>query len=533
MARNFDMILRNGRIIDGTGNPSYIADIGIIEGVIEKIGPIAEEGMETVDVGGRVVSPGFVDLHNHSDHNILAFPDAENYIMQGVTTSLGGNCGISMMPVNREFRELTKSYLSPFLHPGFKHDWEWKNVRGFCEKIKEQGTTQNVGFLLGHGTVRIAAKGFDSSPVTKNEIGAMKKLLAEGMEEGAFGMSAGLIYSPGSYADTVEISEMAAVVREHGGFFAIHVRNESNLLIESIEEAIRIAEKSGIALHISHLKAGGRPNWGKVHGVLSILEEARSRGVNATCDVYPYVAGMTTITALLPPWVLEGGVDRMIERLSDAGDRKKMIKDFQDSSGDFENWIKTAGWANIRIGGCPPNRKFEGMSLEEILGEGSSDPFDAFFDWLLEIGCNATMILFSLSEGDVDAVIRHPLSCIVSDGWITSPTAGGKPHPRGYGTFPRFLGRYVREKRLFRLEEAIRKITSMPAGIMGLKDRGMIKEGFRADLVVFDPETISDRATFKDPHQFPEGIDMVVVNGKTAVCRGALTGARPGMILKK
>ncbi len=533
MAHNFDIILKNGRIVDGTGNPSYIADVGIRNGKISKIGPISEDASETFDAAGSVVAPGFIDLHNHCDHNILAFPDVENYIMQGVTTSLGGNCGISMMPLNPEFRELAKNYLSPFLHPGFEHDWKWKNVGDFCEKIKESGTTQNVGFLLGHGTLRIAAKGFDSTPATNKEMDVMKKLLAEGMEEGAFGMSAGLIYSPGSYASTDEISGVAAVIREYGGFFAIHIRNESNLMIESIEEAIRIAEKSGVALHVSHLKAGGRPNWGKVHGALAILEEARSRGLNATCDVYPYNAGMTTITALLPPWVLEGGVDRMLERLADAGDRKMMIKDFQDSAAGFENWIKTTGWANIKIGACPSNRRYEGMSLEEIIGEGASDPFEAFFDWLLEVGCNATMILFSLCEGDVDAVIRHPLSCIVSDGWITSPTAGGKPHPRGYGAFPRFLARYVREKRLFRLEEAIRKITSMPAGIMGLKDRGMVKEGFKADLVVFDPETILDKATFTDPHQFPEGIDLVVVNGETAVRKGRLTGARAGMILKK
>ncbi|MDO9508349.1 MAG: D-aminoacylase [Thermovirgaceae bacterium] len=533
MARNFDMILRNGRIVDGSGNPSYVGDIGIIDGVIERIGPISEEAPETVDARGRVVTPGFIDLHNHCDHNILAFPDVENFIMQGVTTSLGGNCGISMMPLNPEFRELAKDYLSPFLHPGFEHDWKWKNVGDFCEKIKESGTTQNLGFLLGHGTLRIAAKGFDSGPPTPEEMKTMKELLVEGMEEGAFGMSAGLIYSPGSYATTDEISEVASIIREYGGIFTIHIRNESNLMIESIDEAICIAEKSGIALHISHLKAGGRPNWGKVHGALAILEEARGRGLNATCDAYPYNAGMTTITALLPPWVLEGGVDRMIARLADAGDRERMTKDFQDRAAGFENWIKTTGWANIKIGGCPSNRRYEGMSLEEIIGENTSDPFGAFFDWLLEIGCNATMILFSLHEGDVDAVIKHPLSCVVSDGWITSPTAGGKPHPRGYGTFPRFLARYVREKRLLRLEEAVRKITSMPAGIMGLKDRGMLKEGFRADLVVFDPETIRDKATFEDPHRFPEGIDLVVVNGETAVRKGTLTGARPGAILKK
>jgi len=533
MSVYFDMVFKNGRIVDGSGNPSYVADIGVKNGEITRIGHINEGAGEVFDARGRVIAPGFIDMHNHCDHTILAFPDVENYIMQGVTTSLGGNCGISMMPITPDFMDLARNYLSPFLHPGYDYGWDWRNVNDYCLKIQENGTIQNLGFLVGHGTLRIAVKGFDGGPALPGDIEAMKKILRESMEEGAFGLSAGLIYSPGSFASTEEMSDVAAVLREYGGFFTIHIRNESNLLIESIEEAIQIAERSGISLHISHLKAGGRPNWGKVHGALAVMEEARERGVNITCDAYPYNAGMTTITALLPPWVLEGGVDRMLSRLADKRERARITESLKNSSAGFENWIGSIGWSNIRIAGCPPDRRYEGMSLQEITGERKSEPDEAFFDWMLEVGGNATMVLFSLYDDDVDTVIQHPLSCVVSDGWITSPKAGGRPHPRGYGTFPRLLGRYVREKKLLRIEDAVRKITSMPASIMGLKDRGLVKEGYKADLVVFDPATILDRATFDDPHRFPEGIDLVMVNGQTAVDKNGLSGIRSGEVLRK
>ena len=527
------MVLKGGRIFDGTGNPSYVADIGITESRITRIGFLEEDAPEIADVRGFAVSPGFIDLHNHSDHTILPFPDAENYIMQGVTTSLGGNCGISMAPLSTDFCKLTRDYLSPFLHHGYEYGWDWKNTGDFSRKVQENGTTQNVGFLVGHGTLRIAVKGFDRGACSPEEMRKMRTLLDEAMEEGAFGLSAGLIYSPGSYASEEELSELTTRIGKKGGFFALHMRNESDQLIESVEEAVRITEKSGAALHISHLKAGGRPNWGKVHGALAVMEEARARGMNVTCDAYPYNAGMTTITALLPPWTLEGGVNAMLSRLGDPGSRKTIIRDLREGVVGFENWLRNIGCSNIRIAACPSARRYEGMTLQEIAREKSPEFHEGFLNWLIEVECNATMVLFSLYEDDVDFVIRHPLSCVVSDGWITSPKAGGKPHPRGYGTFPRFLARYVREKRLLSLEEAVRKITSLPASIMGLKDRGMIREGFRADLVVFDPAKIRDRATFEEPHQFPEGIHSVVVNGRTTVSEGRLTGVRPGNVLRK
>ncbi len=533
MPQHFDMVLKGGRIFDGTGNPSYVADIGITESRIARIGYIEEDASEIADVRGFAVSPGFIDLHNHSDHTILPFPDAENYIMQGVTTSLGGNCGISMAPLSADFCKLTRDYLSPFLHPGYEYGWDWKNTGEFSRKIQENGTTQNVGFLIGHGTLRIAVKGFDRGACSPEEMRKMRALLDEAMEEGAFGLSAGLIYSPGSYASEEELSELTARIGKIGGFFALHMRNESDQLIESVEEAVRITEKSGAALHISHLKAGGRPNWGKVHGALAVMEEARARGMNVTCDAYPYNAGMTTITALLPPWTLEGGVNALLSRLGDPDSRETIIRDLREGAVGFENWLRNIGCSNVGIAACPSARRYEGMTLQEIAREKSPEFHEGFLNWLIEVECNATMVLFSLYEDDVDFVISHPLSCVVSDGWITSPKAGGKPHPRGYGTFPRFLARYVREKRLLSLEEAVRKITSLPASIMRLKDRGMIREGFRADLVVFDPAKIRDNATFEEPHQFPEGIHSVVVNGRKVVSGGCLTGARPGNVLRK
>lgn len=532
MEHSFDVILKGGRILDGTGNPSYVADIGIRDGEIARIGHIHDEAGETTDLCGQVVAPGFIDIHNHCDHTIQAYPDAENYIRQGVTTLIGGNCGISMMPLTADSTAPARQYLSPFLAPGCDYGWDWRNVGGFAEKVEAQGITPNLGFLVGHGTLRLAVKGFAGTALTPGEMDTMKALLAEAMEEGAFGLSAGLIYAPGSYADTAELSGIASLLKAYDGLFAVHVRNESTMLNESIEEAVRVAGESGANLEISHLKAGGRPNWGKVHGALAILEEAREQGINATCDAYPYPAGMTTITALLPPGVLEGGVDRMLERLGDRDSRQAITRELQGTAG-FENWIRNLGFENITIAGCPPAPRYEGMRLADILAERPGDPYEAFFDWMLEIGGDATMVLFSLYEGDVETVLAHPLSCVISDGWITSPRTGGRPHPRGYGTYPRFLGRYVRERRLLRLEEAVRKITSLPARIMGITDRGMVREGYRADLVTFDPAAIRDTATFDDPHRFPEGIDLVMVNGTAAVRRGELTGARPGQIVRR
>jgi len=534
MVEEVDLVIKNGIIVDGTGNPWFRNDIAIKDGKIVKIGKVKEKGEVEIDATGLVVSPGFIDMHNHSDMTILPYPNAESYIMQGVTTAIVGNCGLSMAPINPDKVDLLKRYLGTFLTKDFEYGWDWKTLGEFCKKVEKQGTTINLAPLVGHGTVRIAVKGFDSSEPSKDELEEMKALIAQAMEEGAFGMSTGLIYPPGSYATTEEIIELAKVVGEYGGIYTTHMRNEGKYLIEAVEEAIRIGKEAGVPVEISHHKASGKPNWGKVCATLRLMERARKIGVEVNCDVYPYTAGSTTITALLPTWALEGGVEKMLERLKDKETREKIKTEIEEDKMKGENFLKAAGWCGVLISQCSIE-KYEGKTLEEILKEkGQFDnPYDGFFDWLLEINGDAAMVVFLMDEEDVKTVLSHPLSMVISDSWVTAPTAGGKPHPRTYGTFPRVLGKYVREEKLLSLEEAIRKMTSLPAAKLRLQGRGLIKEGFWADFVIFDSNKIKDKATYQNPHQYPEGIKYVIVNGQIAVENGKLTGKRPGKVIKK
>ncbi len=535
MSEKLDILIRGGKVVDGTGSPWVREDIGIREGRIARIGALDEDGRKTIDAKGMVASPGFVDLHTHNDLTILAHRDAESYIMQGVTTACVGNCGLSLVPVSPDSLGLLKRYLAPFLVSDFEYGWDWKTFREYYEKVEDGGISQNLAPLVGQGSIRLAVKGFDSARASGDEMGAMKQLLEESLEEGAFGMSTGLIYPPGSYSSTEELVELGAVLSRYGAIYATHLRNEGDRLMESLDEAIRIGEANGVGVEISHHKAAGRANWGKVHATLRAMEQARQRGVEINCDVYPYTAGSTTITALLPVWAQEGGVDRMLERLASQEIRSEIRRQIAEGSMEGERLIEGAGWEGIVVGECPSRREFEGKSLASILKErsGSDDLCERFFDWLLEIQGNSTMVLFHMDEDDVKTVMSSPLSSIISDAWVTTPSSGGKPHPRAYGTFPRVLGKYAREERVLTLEDAIRKMTSLPAGKLGLEKRGLIKEDFWADIVVFDPDTIADTATYAEPHQYPKGIEYVIVNGEVVVENGRLTGARPGRVLKR
>ena len=535
MTEELDILIKGGNVLDGTGSPWLRADIGIGDGRISKVGVVAAHAKKTIEASGFVVAPGFVDLHTHNDLTILAHPDAESYVMQGVTTACVGNCGLSIAPANPANLDLLKRYLSPFLVSGFDYGWKWQALSEYYEKVEEQGISQNLAPLVGHGTIRLAVKGLDAGEVSKGEMTAMKRLLEESLDDGAFGMSTGLIYPPGSYSTTEGVVELASVLAKYGALYATHMRNEGNNLLESVEEAIRVGEENGVRVEISHHKAAGKANWGRVNVTLRMMEQARKEGVEINCDVYPYTAGSTTITALLPVWAQEGGVERMLERLQNSEARASMKRGFVEDTMEGENLIKAAGWDGILIGECPSSKKCEGKSLEQILRDKNAlgDPYEGFFDWLVEVGGHSTMILFHMDESDVKTVMSSPLSSIVSDAWVTAPGAGGKPHPRVYGTFPRLLGKYVREEKALSLEDAVRKVTSMPAGKLGLADRGLVKEGFWADIVVFDPDKVIDRATYDDPHQYPEGISCVIVNGQVVVERGTLTGARPGKVLKR
>jgi len=525
MASSFDLVIKGGLVVDGTGNPWLRKDIGITNGKITRLGHITEDSGETIDATGMIVSPGFIDLHNHSDFSILAYPSAESYIMQGVTTAVVGNCGMSLAPLNPDNLALLKRYLSPFLRAGFDYGWEWRTLAEFYQKVEKQGISLNLAPLVGQGTIRLAVKGFDSTGSSAEEMNQMKKLLAQSLEDGAFGMSTGLIYPPGCYSSTEELIELASVLREYGAIYTTHMRNEGDRLIEALEEAIEIAEANGIPIEISHHKATGKSNWGKVNATLRLMEQARQRGVEVNCDVYPYIAGSTTITTLLPTWTLAGGVEKMLDRLKNKQTRQSIKLE----------GTRFSEWDGIVIAECPSKKEYQGKSLEDILKETNrfDDPYEGLFDLLLEIEGNATIIVFLMDEDDVRTVMSSPLSSFISDSWVTALDAGGKPHPRAYGTFPRVLGKYVREEKLLTLEQAIRKMTSLPAGKIGLKCRGIFREGFWADVVIFDQAVIKDQATFDDPHQYPKGIEYVIVNGQVVVDHSRLTGVRPGKILRR
>lgn len=534
MENDFDFLIQGGSVIDGTGAASFQADVGIKDGKIEKIGKIEGKANQLIKAEGLTVTPGFIDIHNHVDHAVLAFPNAESYVMQGVTTSLVGNCGLSMAPISPVHLDLTRRYLAPFLRSDFDYRWDWNTTKEYSEKIEKNGIALNLAFLVGQGTLRIAVKGFEMSPASEEEMKKMKNMLRKELEEGAFGLSTGLVYPPGSYSTTEELIELVSILRDYHALYTSHMRNESDQLIEATAEAIKIGEVNGISVELSHHKAIGKANWGKVNTTLKMLEDARKRGINANCDVYPYIAAMTTVSSLLPTWALEGGIGKMMKRLENHQSRSYMKKDITEGLMKGENWIRGIGWENIVVSECPLDRDTEGKSLEVVFRERNqfNQPFEAFFDWLLKIKGEATMVFFCMDENDVRTVIAHPISMIISDSWVIAPSGGGKPHPRAYGSFPRVLGKYVREENILSLEEAVRKMTSLPAKKIGLKDRGILQEGNWADLVIFNPDQIMDMATFENPHQYPRGIDYVMVNGQIVVDHQKITRIKPGKILK-
>lgn len=528
----FDIILKNAKIIDGSGNPWFWGDLGIENGRIEKIGKIeTEEAAELKDVKGLVVCPGFIDIHSHSDLTILVNPKAESKVKQGVTTEVIGNCGFSAVPVDDNTIDQLKDY-GGFLAKEL--DWSWRSLGDYLDRLK--GISLNIVPLIGQGTIRIAVMGFASKDPTERELERMKRLLRDALDEGAFGLSTGLIYPPGSFTKTEELIELAKVLREYNGLYSSHIRGEGGTLLDAFKEAIRIGRESGVRVEVSHHKAVGGQNWGRVKETLELIERARKEGIDITCDQYPYTASSTSLGACLPPWAHEGGVHRLLERLKDPRERKK-IREEIERRGDWDNVIRQSNWSRIRIASVnsEKNKNLEGKTLEEIAQNRAKDPFDVLFNLLVEEKGDVSIIIFEIDEDDLQRVMRHPSTMIGSDGSCLTPkgTLGrGKPHPRNYGAYPRVLSRYVREENILTLEEAIRKMTSFPAQKLGLKDRGLLKEGHFGDIVVFNPQRINDRANYEDPHQFPEGIEYVLVRGEIVVEKGEHTGRTPGEVLK-
>ena len=526
-----DLKIEGAQVIDGTGRPGNRADIGIKDDRITAIGDLHREPAgSNLHASGKVVAPGFIDMHSHSDWRLWGNRRAESKVRQGVTTEVVGNCGFSPAPVSQEFLEDLRGFA---LYVPTAMDFHWRSVGDYLKAFDSSGTALNVIQLIGHGTLRVAAMGFARRPPTAAELTRMQRMIADGIEDGAWGLSTGLIYAPGSYATTDELVTLAATASRHRGFYASHIRGEGATLLDAVREAIHIGREGDLPVQISHVKAAGRPNWGKVADALSLIDEARAEGLDVMADVYPYTASSTTIRTLLPDWALEDGIDAMLKRLADPTDRARIRRDIEAPE-TGQGLLDRIGWENVMISACSRRKDAEGKRISEIATSRGIDPLDAALELIVDEAGKGYMILFQLDERDLRRALTHPSVMIGSDGSALAPygeLAVGKPHPRSYGTFPRVLGEYVREQRVLSLPQAIHKMTALPARRLGLKDRGVIVVGARADLVVFDARRVSDRATYQDPHQYPEGIEHVLVNGSFVIKDGQHTGSLPGRLL--
>jgi N-acyl-D-amino-acid deacylase len=509
----FDLILRGGRVLDGTGNVDIRADVAVQDGKIAAIGQLAAaEAGQVVDIC-------------HSDALPFAADPLPAKILQGVTTEVNGNCGSTAFPLLPETADLLKEH-----HAGLFADtpWDWLTASEFFASLERAGPVSNIAQLVGHGALRVAAFGFQNRPPTDAELSTMQKLLADSLADGAVGLSSGLIYSPGFYSRSSELVALAEVLRGTGRPYCSHVRGETVTLFQAHSEAIAIGEANSIPVQHSHLKAAGRDNHGRAGELLVLLEQARERGVEVNGDAYPYDAGSTRMAALLPPWSQEGGRDLLLERLTVPAERERIKADFRDGIFGWENLAGAGGWERVRVASVETHEEYLGKSIQEIADDQRKDPVDALCDVLLEERGRPTIVVTMMSEGDVQQILAHPLVMIGSDAIITR----GKPHPRTWGTYPRVLGHYAREVGIFSQAEAVRKMTSLPAQKFGLWDRGLVRPGMAADLVVFDPLTVIDRATYADPERPPAGIPHVIVNGTFAVRDSQYIGARAGKVLR-
>ncbi len=536
-----DILIRNGTLVDGSGNTSFKADLEICGGRISHIGQeVSTESRAIIDAKGQVICPGFIDIHSHSDGSIPFDNRIESMIRQGVTTSVIGNCGSSLAPINEDTLDVIQKELDIFSPAGHNLNITWRSFDEYLNTVEKTRIPINVVPLVGFGTIRIAAgPSFENREPTKREFARMKAYVKEAMIAGAFGLSTGLYYPPQSYASTSEIIKLAKTVANYNGLYFSHIRGEGKTVVQSIKELIKIVEESGCrGGQIAHHKISGRPYWGTSKKTLKLIADANKRGTRITCDQYPYNRGMTSLVSLLPPWVHEGGMESLLSSLITSETQQRIKSDIAAGVKGWENVVKEIGWDRIYIASVKTEKwmSIQGKSLEQIANELEyNDVFLLLFQLLLDEAAEVSMTIESMDEQDIQRIMTDKHTMIGSDGWGISPTgifSQSKPHPRSYGTFPRILGKYVREEKVLTLEDAIWKMTGFPAKTLNLKDRGHLQEGFWADIVVFNPKTIRDRATFTNPHQFPVGIRNVIVNGEIVVDKTSQLDVFPGKVLR-
>lgn len=526
----FDYIVRNASVIDGSAKPAYEADVAIANGRIAAVGKIDGDAERVIDGKGLVVAPGFIDMHSHTDAGLFADPNAESKITQGVTLEVAGNCGFSSAPcLDEPGRAELDTWRRKF---GIEDDWG--TMGEFLDAFEKRSIALNIATLVGHCNIRAAVVGLSDRKASPDEIDRMRQLASDSMKQGAFGISTGLIYAPGCFADTPELIEVTKGVAAHGGLYATHMRDERDKLEQAVEETLNIGREAGVPVQISHHKACGVRNWGKVKATLEMIGEARREGMDVTADQYPYAATSTSLSIFLPNWAHDGGDNALLERIKNM--RPKLIEHLNRRA---DQAVGSKGdWSNVLISSVrtDANRYCEGMNVEEISERRRTSPAETVLDLLAEEDAAVGMVQFAMCEEDIELVMASDFVMAGSDAsarTISGDHPTGKPHPRAFGTFTRILGHYVRDREVLSLEKAISKMTWLSAKKLGLTDRGAIRPGNWADVVVFDAGKVKDMATYKDPYQNSAGIEYVFVNGRLAVEHGKLTGELAGVVLRK
>ncbi|MBB5956023.1 N-acyl-D-amino-acid deacylase [Saccharothrix tamanrassetensis] len=521
-----DIVFKGARVVDGTGAPGYRADVGVRDGRIAGIGSVS--GLRTVDADGLVLAPGFIDMHSHSDLQVLARPDHLAKVSQGVTTEVIGQDGLSYAPVDDDVLAALRAQLAGWNDDPAGFDWDWRTVGEYLDRL-DRGIAVNAAYLVPQGTLRMLCVGWDDRPATEAELDRMRSVLAESLAQGAVGMSSGLTYTPGMYAGVDELVALCRVVGEHGGFYSPHHRSYGAGALEAYAEMVDVSRESGCPLHLAHATMNFEVNRGRAGELLSLLDDAIAKGADITLDTYPYLPGATYLSALLPSWSGEGGPDATLARLSDVDTRERIRVEIEETGSDGCHGVPV-DWDTIEINGV---RKAEhahlvGHSVAASARTAGKSPADLYFDVLIAERLGTSCLMHVGHEENVQAIMRHPAHTGGSDGLLV----GDRPHPRAWGTFPRYLARYVRELGVLGLEECVAHLTGRAAGRLRLTDRGLVKEGFAADLVLFDPDSVADTATFDEPRQAAAGIPYVLVNGVPVIDDGRRTDALPGHSLR-
>jgi len=524
-----DLLIRGAEILDGSGAPAVQGDVVVAGERIVAVGRVeGARAKRVVNATGRAVAPGFVDIHSHSDYHYFLAPQVESQVMQGVTCEVIGNCGYAAAPIWGPWLE-DRAHEYKRVH-GL--DLDWTMVTGYEARLKAIGVSVNYAVLMGHGTIRGSAMGGANRPAKPEELAAMVEGARRGMRDGAVGLSTGLVYAPGCFADKDEVAAVARAVHQEGGVLTSHMRSEGDGLLEAIEEIIGIAETVGIPLQISHLKTMHPRNWGKKTRMFELIEAAQGRGVDVTCDRYPYTAANTGLAQVMPRWALEGSKDEQAARLAEPATRARIRQDILKETPGPERWDTIM----ISETTLEKNHRYDGLRVSQAASLAGAGPVEFILDLLHEERNNVDAIYFTMSEENLRDILRKSYMMIGSDAGCRDhygPLSRGRPHPRGFGTFARVLGHYARDEKLFDLPTAIRKMTWDPCRRLGLTDRGLLRPGFAADVVVFDPARIRDTATYEDPIKYPEGVEMVVVNGAVTVEGGQHTGARAGRMVRR